>query len=295
MIIQKRKRGLLDTTAGDASPWSILARFNGRRKTITFDACFLTEDLLEKINIQMLPSARFATLRLNTKLKPFNNRLCRLYFSEELRKTIKNFHQKIDVEGSLFTSLIPGYLDHAILRSSLYTLSSNEEASCLKAIKSSTFNLASSDNNTLKFGFELIIQTLNNLKVKNISITSGLNNSQITESFASGKLSIVSGASGFWALDPVGDVEMYFTKNLHKTLKYVWEDEGLYNLIEKINHHDIKKSLEAINKHIFLDSRLGVYMHFRRFYATNKSLKVERTSTSISVSPPWLLNLVPLK
>ncbi len=43
MSIQKR-RGLLDTTAGDASPWSILARFNGRRKTITFDACFLTEE-----------------------------------------------------------------------------------------------------------------------------------------------------------------------------------------------------------------------------------------------------------
>ena len=33
-----------DTTTGDASPWSILARFNGRRKTITFDACFLTEE-----------------------------------------------------------------------------------------------------------------------------------------------------------------------------------------------------------------------------------------------------------
>ena len=48
MIIQKRKRGLLDTTAGDASPWSILARFNGRRKTITFDACFLTEEYQHK-------------------------------------------------------------------------------------------------------------------------------------------------------------------------------------------------------------------------------------------------------
>jgi hypothetical protein len=49
--IQKRKRGLLDTTAGDASPWSILARFNGRRKTITFDACFLTEDKVDRLLI----------------------------------------------------------------------------------------------------------------------------------------------------------------------------------------------------------------------------------------------------
>lgn len=253
------------------------------------------KDLFKKVNLQMLPSARFATIRFNTQLEPFKNRLCRLYFSEELRKTIKSYNKDITAEGSLFTELIPGYVEYTNLKKSLYALSENEEKNCLEIIRSSKFNLATSDNNTLKIGFELILKTLENLKVNKISIHSGLSNSQITESFASGKLSLVSGASGFWALDPAGDVEMYFTKNLHKTLQYVWEDDILYNLIEKIDHHDIKKSLEAINKHIFLDSRLGVYMHFRRFYATNKSFKIERTGTSISVSPPWLLNLVPLK
>lgn len=35
-VLRHLKRGLLDTTTGDVSPWSILARFYGRRKTITF-------------------------------------------------------------------------------------------------------------------------------------------------------------------------------------------------------------------------------------------------------------------
>lgn len=252
-------------------------------------------NLLQKINVQMFPSARFATIRFNTKTKPFDNKLCRLYFSEQLRKTVKNSNFKIDPEGSLFTNLVPGYISHDALRKKLYNLQPAEEKKCLEDIKAGSFNLADSDNNTLKLGFELIVQTLKDLGVENFNIHKGLTSSKITEDFALGNLSIVSGASGFWALDPVGDVEMYFTKNLHQTLKYVWEDNEIYTLIKKIDRNNIRLSLESLNKHIFSDSRLGVFMHFRRFYATNKDLKVKQTSNSISVSPPWLLDLVPSK
>lgn len=242
-------------------------------------------------NLQWMPSSRFATIRLNTHRSPFKNKLCRLFFAEQLRSVIKKFYSDITIEGSLFTNLIPGYINHEALRSELYNLSTTDEKKCLKEIRDSSIKLAESENTTLKLGLDLIILTLKHINVKNVSVKSNLNNSQITDEFASGNLSIVAGSSGFWALDPVGDVEMYFTKNLHKTLKYVWEDKDLYSLIEKIDPKMTKLSLEKINKHMFRESRLGIFMHFRRFYATHKDLKIDKILASTSISPPWLLSL----
>lgn len=249
------------------------------------------DKIKRSIDTFWLPSARFATLRFNITKPPFNEKLCRLYFSEKFRGTLVKLHPEIRPEGGVFTNLIPGYISHSKLREELYTLTQSEESYCADLIKKSNIHLAIPDNNTLKFGYDIMLKTFEEIGANKLNVVENLNANEVTELFIHEKLSIVPGASGFWAQDPAGDIEMYFTKNLHKTLKYIWSDDVLYKLIDNIDNLDLRSSFENLNRHLYTDSRLGIYMHYRRFFATKKEVKISNLNTSVSSPAPWELNL----
>ena len=249
------------------------------------------EKIRNLISFSWLPAARFATLRFNSNSSTFASRNCRLYFSEKFRQTMSKANPNVQVESSIFTKLIPGYKSKEDLFQSSYHIATENELACLEILKNTKIYLASPSNNTLKLGFDTVLSTFDKLGIKNYIVYHNLSNAEATNLFAEGKLTLTVGASGFWAQDPVGDMEMYFTKNLHKTLTYVWEDEELYYLIRSINFPSLKQSMEAINRHIYADSRLGVYMHFRRFYAIPVGFEIETLSTAISSPAPWQLRI----
>lgn len=52
-------------------------------------------------------------------------------------------------------------------------------------------------------------------------------------------------SSGFWALDPAGDIKMLFTPNMHKLLSPITEDEKLQKLLGQVD--ESVEAYKAVN------------------------------------------------
>ena len=91
--------------------------------------------------------------------------------------------------------------------------------------------------------------------------------------------------SGFWALDPAGDVKMLFTPNLHQTLKQLWSDSKFLNLVTKLG--DDAVGYKALNTYLFEESLLNVYGHQRRFFAAKNQALFSNLNFAITSPAPW--------
>ena len=54
---------------------------------------------------------------------------------------------------------------------------------------------------------------------------------RVPDFFVEGKVNLMGFRTGFWALDPAGDMKMLLTPNLHKTLYFVQQDKKLQKLM----------------------------------------------------------------
>jgi hypothetical protein len=107
------------------------------------------------------------------------------------------------------------------------------------------------------------------------------------ELFMKGKISAISFQTGFWALDPAGDIQMLLTPNMHEVLNFVTQDEKLQELIRKLKTNTTDESFKEVNRYIYEQAIFNVFTHVRRFYASNNKSLLAEAPVSITSPAPW--------
>jgi len=250
---------------------------------VQYSASALAE--LGKIGtLAALPAARFAALQINPSNKPFDNKSCRLFVAQKFRETFKTLGAgHVSSESSIFTKLLPGYMKETELAKQL---GKPNDKDCEKALHLTeiTWGYVSSEKQTLFVA--ALRQTLESLKIPNKSVEYG-SRKEMADAFSDGKIAFMSASSGFWAFDPSGDLQMLFTPNLHKQLRFLSADTELQTLIANAKKLKAADSFKAVNSYLYGTGLFNVYAHTRRFFWSNnpkfqKSIQFGNTAPS-----PW--------
>lgn len=246
------------------------------------------EKRVEAKQIHWLPSARFMVLRFNPKTDLFSSKEHRQFFAQKFRELLKREDPSLIVESSLFPRLLPGYLAESEFEQTKIDLT--------KRFKNEKIRLPRFTQSSLSLGYEMIIKTATALGM-DVQIDQDLTSESVLNGFLSGTYPVVAGASGFWAQDPIGDVSMWFTKNLHKTMTFVWNDENIYKKIsdleEETRPEGIRKKMEGLNRHIFSESLIAPTLHYRRFFISSPDVKGLNLPQAITSPAPWQLMVIP--
>lgn len=232
--------------------------------------------LKENAIVKWLPSSRFNFVLLNPHVAPFDDVFCRNYFMRTYRQTVKKLYgDTLAISSSIFSKIVPGYLsDEALIARSSSSVADEACAARFKKEKITMYALSSKlENMNDKILFETLISLGVQVEVKE---SNGIESREAM--FAKNTNAFFTAESGFWAEDPIGDVKMFFTPNLHEPLKFVLQDHALSNLIDQLNEEsiEINADLQQVNRTLYKEALLNVVFHSQRFFATrNKSLLKE--------------------
>jgi hypothetical protein len=248
------------------------------------------QSLKESVQISYAPASRLVGLVINPNIPPFNDSKCRAVFANDFRETFKSIvHGERKIEFSLFTDLLPGYVTSAELQSSVVSkLNANDLVSCKMKLQENPIHWLKSKSNPNSFFVQVMEQVFANLGIENQEPILADTQKDEVEMFVSGKLSVSSFQTGFWAFDPSGDVQMLFTPNLHKSLSFVSQAPKTQILVKNLESTKDKNSAFAIlNRHIFSGSLFNVFTHVRRFVASKDQRLIQEAPVSITAPAPW--------
>ncbi|MCM2281300.1 MAG: ABC transporter substrate-binding protein [Bdellovibrionaceae bacterium] len=249
---------------------------------------FLSSDCARSVSTQQLhwmPSARFSVLRFNPNISVFSTAENRRFFAESVRQILRSRNQNLTVERSLFPKLLPGYLSESEFPPV------PEMAMEFKGSKIAVPRLSGA----LGLAYEAISQAAEKLGMS-VEVVPQISSKELVDNFVAGRFAVIAGGSGFWAQDPVGDVSMWFTKNLHKTMTFVWNDEELYRQIGALENETdatlLKQRMEALNRHIDQTSLIAPILHFRRLFVSSPNVRGLNLPQAVTSPAPWQLIVI---
>ena len=232
--------------------------------------------------IHWLQASRFGAVLFNPNVKPFNTALSRRFYADKIRDYFYKHNFDLIITKSIFTELLPGYLDN-----SKFPMVENN----FKPDKNITIKL----NNVKSIVGQNVTNAIKEIAIEN-NLTTEIHNDDIelnTANFLSSKIGYMLSGSGFWPQDPIGDLSMYFTKNLHSSLHFVWQDKKIYTLTKEIEDETdpsrIKLKMENFNHHLYVESLIAPIVHFRRLYITHNSIKSLNLPMAVTSPAPWHL------
>ena len=236
-----------------------------------------------------LPASRFAVLQISPEVAPFNDKLCRVAFAHQFRQEYEKITKdNSPAESSIFTKIISGYLTRKDLETSVVSkLKKSEIDSCVQKLRKTEVKWGYVENEKNSGFVQAFKQTLKSLELKGepqIFKT----RKDLAEKFVQGELAIFNSGSGFWANDPVGDLQMLFTPNLHKPLNFITQDENLQKLIKNLVSDQTDKTKYAeVNKYLHDQAMFNVYTHVRRFYFSKDKNKLKQIPQGSAAPTPW--------
>lgn len=256
-----------------------------------------TRDELKNIqndfHIGFTPAAWFTILQINPTIQPFDKAECRLAFAEAFRKTYQRLSGDVSGESSVFTKIVAGYMSHEELKRTVAANSKSiSESECHTKLRTAQALSWGYDSATASPLFvDAIKETAKELGVKLSEPIQIKDRKDETDQFVSGNLAFMYGRTGFWALDPSGDIQMLFTPNLHKGLQYFWNDSELQTLLGSAvqNGQVDLEVFKKINQYLFENGKFNVYSHIRRFYASPNKQLVQNLPIGITSPAPWHL------
>jgi ABC-type transport system substrate-binding protein len=241
-------------------------------------------NLIESKQLHWLPSARFLVLRFNPHHSLFDSREARQFFAERVRRALSGKNTGLEVQRSLFPKLLPGYL-----KASEFSEPGDVVAS---SFRGKEITLPQGGPNVVSGTMKVVIEVARELGMKVRTIEPS-NPADSVAKFVNGEFGVTVGGSGFWAQDPVGDLSMWFTKSLHKTMTFAWEDEGIYsrlaNLETEVDPERIRLKMEDFNKYIYAQSIIAPVAHFRRLFITSSQVDELAIPQAITSPAPWHL------
>lgn len=237
--------------------------------------------------LHWLPSTRFAIIRFNPSEDLFSSRENRIFFSDLVRNELAK-NKDLQVEKSLIPKLVPGFLASDKLSAPTIDRSNHFEGKRIR--------LAYFENASFKFIYDAYIEVARSLKM-NVQVVENLQSADLLEQFLTGNIAIIAGGSGFWAQDPVGDIVMWLTPNLHKTLTFVWDDKEMYKKVADFEYETdgelLRSKLEKFNQYIVNQSLISPVLHYRRFFICSENIARLNVPQAITSPAPW--QLLPVK
>ncbi len=241
--------------------------------------------------IRYLQSSWFTAFMLNPRQKPFQSKGCRVVFANLFRDVFSRiFSNQLQVEASVFTSILPGYLSYAALKKNTSPLSKAEEKKCLDAIRKSPITWGVTEGSTpilYQTTMKEMYKELGTKLAEPIHFTSRVEQGK---AFAENKVSIYDAFTGFWPSDPIGDIQMLFTPNFHLVLKFAASDNKLQILLKELqtSQKRAKNPFKTVNQHIFESAYFNVYMHVRKFFIARKDdQRLRNIPLAIASVSPW--------
>ncbi len=240
--------------------------------------------LEEALQFQYLPASRFEVLIINKNVGPFSDPKCRQTFARTFRSVLKTLASDRVVEGSVFTKILPGYesleeMDKAV---KVYP---NDLADCKTKFSKNVIPWALEEADRGSLFDQTIRATLEKLGAKPLIPNFVPTRKDLVKKFTGDEIAFYNSGSGFWALDPMGDVKMLFTPNLHKQFSQVTTDPKIQSLLDKLDAS--ASSYKRVNEYLFQESLFNVYGHQRRFFATKNRSLIPELNFAITSPAPW--------
>lgn len=256
---------------------------------LSSEALFTKGELAEagkKFNLGFTPASWFTILQINPDIPPFQDPHCRHVFAEAFRKNFEALSET-RAEASIFTKMVPGYKTHDELAGSA-SIHSDARSACLDRLSSAKISVGFGAN-TPKIFVDAIRATAKELGLELGADLKFADRKQEVEAFLTGKSAFLYNRTGFWAMDPTGDIQMLFTPNLHKVLEHFWTDDRLQGYLRDVVKDGVVNSdaVDGVNAYLFTNSKLNVYSHIRRFYASKNKELVQHLSIGITNASPW--------
>ena len=238
------------------------------------------EKIKNNFNLHWTAAARFGFVLFSAKNPVFKKSINRAYFAVKVREQLKKDHPAMLVTQSLFTSILPGFLNDQDFANDFSSVN-------LLDFKDQSFLYPETVSPANSVIHHAIIQTAESLGMK----VKGIDAKFSSEKYETGESSVEMASSGFWAQDPVGDLSMFFTKNLHRPLLFVWNDETHYKLLNKIesttDSKSINEDMKMFNKHLSEESLIAPLLHFRRLFITSKNTVKVSFPQAVTSPAPW--------
>lgn len=235
------------------------------------------------------PSADFIAMLISPLVKPFDRPECRQIFAAALRETLaEDFSDRQNTQATLFTKIIPGYLPPE-------QLVPPPASSCLDYLRHHPFPWARFPQETKYYLDEAIERTVKNLGMKfgEVIILKGNSSTEWPSLFNAGKTALLPFQTGFWAMDPVGDVRMLFTPNLHKDLGLATNDPKLQKLLSELKHSPpgdgTRAKMEEINRYTFSHAVFNPIFQFKKLYASKNKAELKEFPLAVQQPYPWQL------
>lgn len=250
----------------------------------SFFAPGILHDLEGKLSVRYTPAARFSVIQINQSVGPFNDKKCRQLFAKTFRESYREIAKGSPVEGSVFTKILPGYLSLKDLEGD-GALSASEIQRCKDKLAKGTFPWGYAEPERDAIFFQALSRTFETLGIKATKPIVKQTRKEFSDQFSEGKVAFFNAGSGFWALDPAGDMKMLLTPNLHKPLKHVSDDEKLQTLIGQLSSSS--STYAKVNRYLFEEARFNVYTHVRRFFAAKNKNLLGDVPFAITSPAPW--------
>ena len=261
----------------------------GERSVISGNELMYSRPVLKDLESRMVfrptPASRFAGFLLHPQVKPFQDKNCRRYFSRLFRESYAEVADKSQsLETSLFTKVLPGYLTASQLLNMSPKIPEPAAAKCRQALREATITWGYVRGEKSIF-HDVMKATLKKLGGKESSPFEAKDRKELISRFVDRELGVSPSSSGFWALDPAGDLKMLFTPSLHKMLQFVAADAQLQEMIEKAEKDP--GQFGRINQYLYDEALINVYAHLRRFYAFPDKSGVADIPFAITSPAPW--------
>lgn len=248
--------------------------------------------LSTKYRVERLPSAWFTGFVLNPRVDPFSDADCRYWFAQEFRNIFS--HQELDpivASSSIFTKLIPGYKSNSSLTSLRKPGNSGAQERCISALKKSGLVYAIRTQTTPP----LVEKTLKTMSEKH-----GFNISEpvIAPSSHSGwptygrtDVAFQLSNSGFWPLDPVGDIQMLFS-GIHEDYMDIQSDKVIQSLVRDISQsysfEEINNNMSRLNQSLFNSAYFNIFCNQSYFYVSRSDCSTRKClELSVTLPYPW--------
>lgn len=228
------------------------------------------------------PKAWFGVLVMSKYSSVFDHENDRILFRNRFLNNLSKSQHMItfDIETSLFTEIMPGFVGKKLEISTSVNLSNKKKV--LRWVSRGISN-------------EVVIKSLNDTCAEfSIECEKVPIEKYKSSNFNDGSIDLLFGKTGFWAKDPLGDLKMLFTPNLHQDLKGIWSDTELLGRINQaavLEGNDLSAALKNINSMIYSTGLFNVFAHFKYYYLTDeiRAKDIPWIPQSITEPYPWYL------
>lgn len=240
-------------------------------------------------NVTWAPASYIAALQINPDVEPFGSKSCRRQFADTFRETVAQaMGDRASLEPGLFPRIVPGYLPPTELTPSNKEASSSTTNESFKG-KSVAWRAYPKGRN--EFFNEAIRSTAKTLKLE-LSEQGELDIGEAKRSgFRGLETAFFFGQTGFWALDPVGDVQMLFAPNMHSMLEPIWRDGKVGEMLEQVGRdaepHEVESRMKEFNRYIVDQALFNVVGHFRFYFASTGAATLRDVPLAVQQPYAW--------